>query len=359
MHCESDDVAVNANREESIFDPRITDARNGTEFEAAPSLEDPMQVDDDTVQSFLVKTLPLVTPASPTTVAVRSPVTRAPITDAIDAINPSIGAAVTTTTNLHNNNTIRALSPHPFTKWVDYLPSLPQSSHEATVTTLTTPARQHTTASATVKRVSLDATESHLHDNNNTTHGCHHHDDEDLHEMQLDVWDDAAASEITSTSDEFYNPLVPHSLLLSHDVQLQHELLLDDATSISSQSLHTPLPPTSGGRTQAETPHHAEDLRMRRQSLAASMQASQQSRKVLLSAHVQQRANLARVLSSIEKSSRQIQTGILTTDASSEHDGHYPSSTTTTLPDNDEDVVLEDDAVLCFPVEELLNDPMV
>jgi hypothetical protein len=89
------------------------------------------------------------------------------------------------------------------------------------------------------------------------------------------------------------------------------------------------------------------------------MQASQQSRKVLLSAHVQQRANLARVLSSIEKSSRQIQTGILTTDASSEHDGHYPSSTTTTLPDNDEDVVLEDDAVLCFPVEELLNDPMV
>jgi hypothetical protein len=87
------------------------------------------------------------------------------------------------------------------------------------------------------------------------------------------------------------------------------------------------------------------------------MQASQQSRKVLLSAHVQQRANLARVLSSIEKSSRQIQTGILTTDASSEHDGHYPSSTTTTLPD--EDVVLEDDAVLCFPVEELLNDPMV
>ncbi|ACI65723.1 predicted protein [Phaeodactylum tricornutum CCAP 1055/1] len=171
--------------------------------------------------------------------------------------------------------------------------------------------------------------------------------------------DDAAASEITSSSDECYNPLVPHSVLLSHDVQLQHELLRDNTTSIFIQILHTPLPPTSGGRTQAETPHHEEDLRMRRQSLASSMQASQQSPKVLLSAYVQQRGNLARVLSSIEKNSRQIQPIILTTDASSEHDGHYPFSATTTLPDNDEDVVLEDDAVLYFPVEELLNNYMV
>lgn len=141
-------------------------------------------------------------------------------------------------------------------RWVDYLPD-------------------QNPKGAVDKRVSLDVTETHLTEEEDSA-------------METENWPDSASLEDYG---------IPNALLVEHDPLLQHELLLTDP------SIHAMVTEQFASSLQ-------DMLEDRRRVLMASMEASQQTRRCL-EPHIKQRASLASVLADIEGSSQSLRDHVL------------------------------------------------
>lgn len=208
-----------------------------------------------------------------------------------------------------------------FEQWVDVLPSATEHSKREDGSIL--------------KRVSLDATETWLGDDED--------DDEIIDEQDLDdtmmilgSWpepgSDAPALPNLMALDEVYLSGDGCSMMLSEGL-LEEAVLSplrgtwsphpcnNDALDASDRVERPMLLRNSSSSSDAVSGKQltlVELFEKRRAQLTASMQASQLSRKCL-EQHIQQRANLASVLADIERSSRQV-VEILSNDASMDQD---------------------------------------
>jgi hypothetical protein len=176
-----------------------------------------------------------------------------------------------------------------FDQWVDYLPHHHQQQLPLPDDSLLDDLEAeeddddaiHGGGGNALKRASLDVTESHLTESQDSSH----------HYMDTN-WPDSSSLEGC-----YHASVVPNVLLVEHDPFLQQELLLSDP------SMHPLLTEEFASSLQ-------DVLTQRRLQLAASMAASQRTRRCL-EPHIQQRASLAAVLQSIEGSSATVHEHVL------------------------------------------------
>lgn len=173
-----------------------------------------------------------------------------------------------------------------FDQWVDYLP------HDVLPPPHDNYGDERYGVKDLAKRVSLDVTESHMTDDDDSSSGLMDtHDDGD--------WPDSASLEDYA--------MVPNALLVEHDPVLQHELLLTDPSVVVRHDPHHAFTDPLRADLTSSLQDALED---RRRVLRASMEASQRTR-ARLEPHIRQRARWTRVLSDIEGSSRTLREHVL------------------------------------------------